>query len=458
MTASNTGSNTVPSEADRDRMKREHRLSWHPRGGWCRKFPGDANRTYFGKIPAGDAVRAMLREEQRRADGTAAEVKLTNLKVREAANLFLTHLDQQLKTGAIGAAQRASYGEEVDAFVRFAGRNRRLSDFCKLTAPEELFKPLRDAAMARGVFAAEKHVTQIRTFLDWCSSTRRFITAPFYADAFHAPTEKEKRARRKAVRREKGVAFWKPEEVRDLLDAAMRTDVHRTAHVLLMLNGGFGATDLSYLEDGDVDWQRECIHTDRSKTLVPRVVPLWDVTREAMRLSRERRPKPARAEWSTRFFLTMHGRPLVVEELVPHRKTGRPTLRRTDSVKNWFYQTLSGSKATGKRRGVIRLPHLKRHRAGAYTLRSVFTTLTMGHGQDRNLEAIVLGQQFDRPIAEFYIRGDQRAKLVAIVDHVREQIWPSSSSSPARAPASAVASAAPASPGPGPHPTSTASR
>jgi hypothetical protein len=50
--------------------------------------------------------------------------------------------------------------------------------------------------------------------------------------------------------------------------------------------------------------------------------------------------------------------------------------------------------------------------------------LASGHGQDRNLDAIIRGQEFDREILQFYMRGDNRPKLVAIVEPVRQQIWP----------------------------------
>lgn len=420
--AGNTGGNThdlAPDPALRGRMK-EHGIHWHKKGGWARKFPGDANRTYFGRVSPAEAVKLCNREEDRRKRGLDAEVRLTNLRLRQAVNLFLTHLDAQLAGGKIGPAQRASYGDELDRLVKSAGRNRRLSDFCKLSAPEELFAPLRKLALARGVFAAEKHVVQVRTFLDWCSTTRRFVPAPFYADAFDAPGDKEKRAARKKTRREKGEAFWTPPEARRVADAAKADGVHRHAQVLLMLNGGMGSTDLSYLEDGDVDWDRRCVHTDRSKTLVPRVVPLWPETIVAMRASRAERPKPERPEWAGRFFLTMHGRPLVTEELAgkERRKT-----KRTDSLKNWFYVLVNGTK---KRPGV--LADLKRHGAGAYTLRSVFLTLARGHGGDPNLDAVILGTQFPgRPVMEFYLRGDLREKLVSVVEHVRRQIWPEAS-------------------------------
>jgi integrase len=423
--ASNTGSNTgrpnySPTDTERDRLKAEHRIGWHPRGGWCRKFPGDLNRTYFGRVPPADAVRACVQEEDRRRRGEQAEARITSLTVREALNFFLNHLDEQHTAGKIGDVQRASYGDELDRFVNQVGKTRRLSDFTKLTAPEALFAPLRATAIARGVFAAEKHIVQVRTFLEWCSTVRRFMPAPFYADAFDAPGEREKRAAKRAERKAKGVAYWKPEEVREIVAGAEGLDPHFHAQTLLVLNGGLGATDLALLDEADVDWDRRCIHTERSKTLVPRVVPLWDVTIDAMKASRALRAEPKDPAHANRFFLTKAGRPLVVTGLVE----GRKRVSATDSIRNKFYKLMNGGERKRWKAPAVRLKHLKRHRGGFYTLRSVFTTLSMGHGQDRNLEAVILGQQFDRPILEFYIRDDQREKLVGIVEHVRRQIWP----------------------------------
>lgn len=421
---SNTGSNSgkfTPTDEEKAMLKQQHRISWHPKGGWCRVFPGDKNRTYFGHVPPGDAVRAMIDEENSRRLGQRAEAKAKNLSLGDAVNLFLTHLDRQLATGKIKSAQRASYGDELERMVAVVGRGKPLRDFTKFSAPESIFRPLRETALARGVYGAEKHIIQVRTFLRWCSDVRRLIPAPFWADAFNPPGEKEKRAATKQQRRAKGIATWTAEEVRQIIQAGADTDVHTHAQLLLMINGGMGATDLAELDDADVDWGRRCIHTDRSKTLVPRVIPLWDETIEKMKASRAARPAPKRAEWSTRFFLTKRGEPLVLETLYEDRKR----VKRKDSLKNWFYRLVNGEQRVKWKTAAPRLPHLKRHRAGLYTLRSVFTTLSIGYpGGDRNLEAVILGQTFDRPIIEFYLRGDLREKLVVVVDHVRRQIWP----------------------------------
>jgi len=416
------GGNTpegYPPAEEVARLKAEHRLSWHPRGGWCRKFPGDANRTYFGKVTAAAAVKAMHAEEERRKRGERVD-PARDMLLKDAVNHFLTHLDAELLKGDIGGSQRASYGDEIDKFINLVGKQRRLSEFCRRDAPEVIFAPLRAAAITRGLSAAEKHIVQIRSFLRWCSDVRRFMAAPFYADSFNPPSVKERRARTKGERREKGTAAWTPAEVRGIVDAA-KEDVHRYAQVLLMLNGGMGATDLSNLDDAEIRWDISVIDTDRSKTQVPRIVPLWDITVEAMKASRAARAAPADPTLATRFFLTPHGRPLVVEQLADEK---RLKLKRTDALKNWFYKVVNGSPREKWKKKAIRLPHLKRHRGGVYTLRSVFVNLAAGHGQDRNLDAIILGQKFDRENMEFYMRGDNRQKLVAIVEHVRRQIWP----------------------------------
>jgi len=405
---------------------RESGLHWHKRGGWARKFPGDRNRTYFGRVSPGEALKLHAAEELRRQKGEP-ELAPNNLSIGQAVNLFLASLDQRYADGTIGASQRARYGQEMEFLVSakskdgntIIGRHRRLSDFCQLYAPDTLFRPLRAAAVARGIIAGEKSIVQIRTFFDWCSTVRRFIPPAFFADAFDAPGEREKRIARKSERKARGTAYWTPEQVREIIEAARATNVHRYAQVLLTLNSGMGATDLSNLEDVDIDWGRCCIQTDRSKTMVPRVVPLWDITVEAMRRSRAARPIPADAKWADRFFLTSRGRPLV-EDLGMDEKRKRH--RRTDSLKNWFYRLLNAPDRVHWKNKAVRLRHLKRWRGGWYTLRAVFATLARGHAGDPNLDAIVMGQKLDRAILEGYLRGDVLQKLLPVVNHVRSQL------------------------------------
>jgi integrase len=253
------------------------------------------------------------------------------------------------------------------------------------------------------------------------------MPAPFYADAFSPPSLKEKQRHIKSERRERGergTARWTTAEVREIVQAASE-DVHRYAQVLLMLNGGMGATDLSNLRDSEINWDTKIIDTDRSKTQVPRIVPLWDKTIAAMKISRANRAAPADKKFADRFFLTPHGQPLVIEQFAEGDEK-RIKVKRTDALKNWFYQLLNGSQREKWKKKAIRLPHLKVHGGGVYTLRSVFVNLSTGHGQgqDENLVASILGWKTSNEIMQWYLRGDNSAKQRAIVEHVRKQIWP----------------------------------
>jgi hypothetical protein len=89
---------------------------------------------------------------------------------------------------------------------------------------------------------------------------------------------------------------------------------------------------------------------------------------------------------------------------------------------------LNGRK--GKHPTAAVLPDLKRHGAGAYTLRAVFATLARGAGTDANLDAVILGQRMERSVLQFYLRGDMLSKLRIITEHVRVQVWPSPVQSP----------------------------
>jgi hypothetical protein len=81
-----------------------------------------------------------------------------------------------------------------------------------------------------------------------------------------------------------------------------------------------------------------CIHTERSKTRVPGVVPLWDVTIDAMKASPALRAEPKNPAHAGRSLLAKPGRPLVVSELAD----GRRKVSATDSIRNKLYALING--------------------------------------------------------------------------------------------------------------------
>jgi integrase len=70
-------------------------------------------------------------------------------------------------------------------------------------------------------------------------------------------------------------------------------------------------------------------------------------------------------------------------------------------------------------------PKLKflRHKVGFYTLRAMFRTAAVGCGADKDLIAVIKGQRFERAVDDYYLRGDLRAKLFQVVEHVFDSIF-----------------------------------
>jgi integrase len=178
--------------------------------------------------------------------------------------------------------------------------------------------------------------------LQFCGAARSGGRCPPRSTPIAFPCRRRKKSVKaypKQIRTDKGTARWTTSEAREIVDAA-REDAHRYAQILLILNGGTGATELSHLDDTEIRWDIKCIDTDRSKTLVPRTVPLWEITAEAMQASRAARAEPADPKFATRVFLTPHGYPLVMEKLADEK---RLKLKRTDALKNWFYKLVNGA-------------------------------------------------------------------------------------------------------------------
>ena len=95
-----------------------------------------------------------------------------------------------------------------------------------------------------------------------------------------------------------------------LLKAA---NVQQRAHVLLGLNCGYGASDISNLPKCAVDLDAGWIDFARPKTGFPRRCWLWPETREALAVAMAARVPAADPADDDRALLTRYGKPLVRE-------------------------------------------------------------------------------------------------------------------------------------------------
>ncbi len=112
-----------------------------------------------------------------------------------------------------------------------------------------------------------------------------------------------KRHTRRA-RRERGKKLVQPAQLRALLEKAS-PEVH--AAIMLGVNGGFYAQDVSDLTFDHIDLDAAVVRMARHKTEIDRVCPLWPETVAAIRKVIDRRPKPNDESNADRVFLTAPG-------------------------------------------------------------------------------------------------------------------------------------------------------
>lgn len=142
----------------------------------------------------------------------------------------------------------------------------------------------------------------------------------------------EKRARIKARREIKTVDVG---TVRKFFDAATG---QTRLHLLLMLNCGFSAKDISDLADSEIDWRKGIIERGRSKTrhLEGQPVVRWKLWRRTLKLLREYR------SGDSIVLKTKSGGQWITEEIGEDDK-----LKRSDLVASNFKYLVAKVKATG---------------------------------------------------------------------------------------------------------------
>ena len=106
------------------------------------------------------------------------------------------------------------------------------------------------------------------------------------------------------ARNDRDARMFEADEIRQLIDGA---GVHLRAMILLGINGGFGNSDCEQLPIEAVDLQGGWVRFPRPKTQVPRAVPLWPETVQALQASLADRPTPKSEADAALLFITKYG-------------------------------------------------------------------------------------------------------------------------------------------------------
>lgn len=388
-------------------------LTRHPRGYWCKKLTirGVAKLHYFGKVEGDETGQAALArwldEKDDLLAGRTPRVKSGDgLTISDLANKFLTSKTRRVTSNELSPRTFHQYRATCEIVVSAFGKNRLVSD---LAASD--FEQLRTTfATGRGPVAVSNEITVARMLFKYAYDQGLVDHPPRYGQSFNKPSRKTLRQ----TRATKGLRMFEAAELRAIIDAA---GVPMRAFVLLGVNCGFGASDISSLPQLAIDLGAGWVTFPRPKTGIPRRARLWPETVTAVREAIEVRPEPKDPADGVLAFLTRFGTRWVKSYVKDEESGATPD----DAIAKEFAKLLN-------RLG------LKRPGLGFYALRHSFRTVS---DETRDFPAIdiIMGHQRDDMASRYRERiGDDR--LQAVVDHVHGWLFGTVAGDAHQAPAS----------------------
>ncbi len=275
----------------------------HKSGRWCKKILG--RHCYFGSTvsdPEGTAALAIyeaqaeyLHKGLTPPDALGSDGILT---LRDAVNRFLTYKTQMVESGELSARTVADYRNSCGRLLDHFGKYRRADS---LTAAD--FQSLRATlARRRNLVSLANEITRLRVLFRWLYDTELIDRPVRFGKSFDRPSKDKLRIERNNKRLEHGLRMFEAHELRTILNAASQP---LKAMILLAVNCGFGAADLSRLTLSSVKNDLVCF--PRPKTGIERQAYLWPETRAAVEDWLQVRPAPKRPEDVNLLFTTKFG-------------------------------------------------------------------------------------------------------------------------------------------------------
>jgi len=288
-------------------MKRKSPLYLHANGQWCKQI--NKKKHYFGV----DEAKALARYEEERVyleTGRTPPDETDEPSLDELVNVFMANIETKIAAKELEPRAYVDYKSTLTRLVGHMGKNDRPSrwkpsDFADIK--DWLFLPVPRTTEVRGglkgpkvdrrsITTVSNDVSRIRAFLNWCQSCEH-IPAPRYGREFSKASAKQRRQiRTQAGRRDLD---------RDSLLAIIeKATIHSLPVILLGINGGMGAKDISLLTREQVNQVGDYLDCPRNKTAMPRKIWLWPETREAIARYMEKRSRMFSAKFDHLAFLT----------------------------------------------------------------------------------------------------------------------------------------------------------
>lgn len=370
----------------------------HSNGQWAKRINGRI--IYFGAWGDPDGALAVWRESEEWLYSTKGSPEVT---VDEIFNRWLgdQHSRVGAKKNAISTRTYQSYKETARYMLDKLGRST--------TVRQLYYDPGRWTRIMRELeqhfdspYPILRHVTYTRSAFKWAYEERVIEKPMLWGAAFKPPGQADvDKYRLKQAERE-GNKLYNAAEINKLLkDAKPETKVL----LLLGINGGYGNTDCAELLIEDIDFAQPRIAKLRHKTSVPRCVPLWPETVEALKsVVGDRKTGPA--------ILTRYGNKIISEWTVKKGERAGDTCW-TDGVARRFTKRC-------KKAGV--------ESRGFYALRHTFRSIARSQGQPTDMIDLVMGHKSGSTGERLYTHGEYPMKqLWDVVNSVRDWLQGSSS-------------------------------
>ena len=368
----------------------------HASKQWAKKIRGRMH--YFGKWSDPEAALKRFNQEwpylKEGRIPPAVDIG-DGCTLKTLVNSFLTSKKVKLESGELTAGTFTYYHRSCDRLISYFGPNRRVDDL----RPDDFQGFRTELAKSMGVVTLKNAINQCRIILKYAFDQRLIDCPVLYGQAFEKPSA---RMIRKS-RNEAGMKLFTAEELRRILKAA---DPIIRAMTLLAINGGLGNTDISNLPQDAIDFEGAWLDYPRPKTEIPRRIPLWGETIEALKLAIEQRPVPKDPADANLVFLTSTG--LRCVRSVPSKTKDR--FNTFCSVADRFGALIKKLKING-RRGL-----------GFYTGRHCFETVA-GESRDQVAVDSIMGH-VDPSMAATYRERISDERLRAVVDVVRSWLYP----------------------------------
>jgi len=380
----------------------------HDSGQWAKKIRGKLH--YFGVwADPNKALEKLNREYPYLKDGRTPppeHISADGITLRELANDYLASKESKVNDGSLSVKAFRDYHRTCEIILDAIGKDRRVDDL----RPDDFRKYRSKLAKRFSVTTLSNEITRARMIFNYAYENELIDKPVRYGQEFDYPPKKQIRRHRN----QSGRKDFTRDEVLQILGKA---DIHMRAMIHLGLNCGFGNADCGKLTLAAVDLETGWVTFPRVKTEIERRIPLWSETVQALRKSLENRPEPKSKDDAGLFFITAKTRwgwyrTKLKKPKGDEKPEGPKDEFLIDSIGTVFAKILRELGINGRR--------------GFYGFRHCFETVA-GESRDQVAVNAIMGHA-DNTMAANYRHGISDDRLLAVVNVVREWLWPADES------------------------------